>query len=157
MEDLVTWLYVIVKNAGVVSERLLMNFILLLHYMSRDMTKQTKWVCVQRRLRSAWASAQSDQSIRCPHEEAFFSYHSEDSDQTGRMPRLIWVFAGRILIVLVLSCRGSYYHYFRMVYSPPPESHYIYFLGSRKKPKLKKITREKQTKTCFHIQHGRNL
>ena len=34
--------------------------------------------------------------------------HSEDSDQTGRMPRLIWVFAGRTLILLVLSCRGSF-------------------------------------------------
>ena len=33
---------------------------------------------------------------------------SEDSDQTGRMPRLIWVFAGRTLILLVLSCRGSF-------------------------------------------------
>ena len=33
--------------------------------------------------------------------------HSEDSDQTGRMPRLIWVFARRTLILLVLSCRGS--------------------------------------------------
>ena len=33
--------------------------------------------------------------------------HSEDSDETGRMPRLIWVFAGRTLILLVLSCRGS--------------------------------------------------
>ena len=32
---------------------------------------------------------------------------SEDSDQTGRMPRLIWVFAGRTLTLLVLSCRGS--------------------------------------------------
>ena len=32
---------------------------------------------------------------------------SEDSDQTGRMSRLIWVFAGRKLILLVLSCRGS--------------------------------------------------
>ena len=31
--------------------------------MSRDMTKPTKWVCAQRR--SAWASAQSDQSLRC--------------------------------------------------------------------------------------------
>ena len=35
--------------------------------------------------------------------------HSEDSDQTGKMPRLIWVFAGRTLILLVLSCRGSYF------------------------------------------------
>ena len=34
--------------------------------------------------------------------------HSEDSDQTGRMRRLIWIFAGRTLILLVLSCRGSY-------------------------------------------------
>ena len=34
--------------------------------------------------------------------------HSEDSEQTGPMPRLIWVFAGRTLILLVLSCRGSY-------------------------------------------------
>ena len=39
-------------------------------YVSRDMTKPTKWLCAQRRLRSAWASAQSDQSLRCPYEEA---------------------------------------------------------------------------------------
>ena len=30
------------------------------------------------------------------------------SDQTGRMPRLIWVIAGRTLTLLVLSCCGSY-------------------------------------------------
>ena len=30
--------------------------------LSRDMTKPTKWMCAQRRLRSAWPSAQSDQS-----------------------------------------------------------------------------------------------
>ena len=33
------------------------------------MTKPTKWVCAQRGLRSAWASAQSDQILRCPHGE----------------------------------------------------------------------------------------
>ena len=33
--------------------------------------------------------------------------HSKDSDQTGRMPRLIRVFAGHTLILLVLSCCGS--------------------------------------------------
>ena len=33
--------------------------------MSHDMTEPTKWLCAQRRLRSAWASAQSDQSLRC--------------------------------------------------------------------------------------------
>ena len=31
---------------------------------------QQKWVFAQRRLRSAWASAQCDQSLRCPHEES---------------------------------------------------------------------------------------
>ena len=35
--------------------------------------------------------------------------HGKDSDQTGLMPRLIWVFPGRTLILLVLSCIGSYY------------------------------------------------
>ena len=31
----------------------------------------------------------------------------EDSDQTGRMPKLIWVFAGRTVILMVLSWGGS--------------------------------------------------
>ena len=34
--------------------------------------------------------------------------HSEDSDQTGRMPRPIWVFVGRTVILLVLSWGGSF-------------------------------------------------
>ena len=114
--------------------------------MSRNMTKPTKWVCAQRRIRSAWASAQSDQNFQCPHEEnwgpqlpiertvktmirlggcpGWFESsmstwrklgsltthwaHSEDYDQTGRMPRVICVSAGRTAILLVLSCRGSY-------------------------------------------------
>ena len=38
----------------------------------------------------------------------FLHADSEDSDQNGQMPRLIWVFAGRTLTLLVLSCRGSY-------------------------------------------------
>ena len=32
----------------------------------------------------------------------------EDSDQTGRMPRLIWVFARRTIILLVLPWGGSF-------------------------------------------------
>ena len=39
---------------------------------------------------------------------SFLHADSEESDQTGRMPRLIWVFAGRTLIVFVLSWGGSY-------------------------------------------------
>ena len=37
----------------------------------------------------------------------FLHADSEDSDQTGWMPRLIWVIAGRTATLLVLSCRGS--------------------------------------------------
>ena len=40
-----------------------------LYYFNRLTTIPTKWVCAQPRLRSAWASAQSDQSLRCIHEE----------------------------------------------------------------------------------------
>ena len=40
---------------------------------------------------------------------SFLHADSEDSDQTGRMPRLIWVFAGRTTTLLVLSWGGSYY------------------------------------------------
>ena len=39
-------------------------------HLSHDMTKPTKWLCVERRLRSARASTQSDQRLRCPHEES---------------------------------------------------------------------------------------
>ena len=57
-------------------------------------------MCAQRRLKLACASAQANQSLRCPHEENFASIASqnapsEDSDQTGRMHRLILIFAER--------------------------------------------------------------
>ena len=44
------------------------------NHMSLDMTKPTKWLFAKRRLRSTWASAQSDQSLRCPHEESLGPY-----------------------------------------------------------------------------------
>ena len=37
----------------------------------------------------------------------FLHADSEDSDKTGRMPRLIWVFVGRRATLLVLSFRGK--------------------------------------------------
>ena len=88
--------------------------------MSHSMTKQRKWaasrqnqqndLCAQRRLRLAWASTQYDQSSLCAQwvakDPSFIHADSEDSDQTGRMPRLICVFAGRTFL-LVLSCTGS--------------------------------------------------
>ena len=60
--------------------------------LSPDMTKPTKWLCAQRRLRSAWAFTQSDQSsLRTQpiaKDLSFLHADSEDSDQTGRSPRL---------------------------------------------------------------------
>ena len=69
--------------------------------MSHDMTKPTQWVCAQRC--PSWSESWKKLGSLATHWA-----HSEDSDQTGRMPRLIWVFAGRTLTLLVLSCRGSF-------------------------------------------------
>ena len=85
-------------------------------YLNRDMTKATKWLCAQQRLRSAWASAQSDQSSLSAWRDlgplATHWAHSENSDQSGWMPRLIRVFAGSSLILLVLSWGGSFFSIF---------------------------------------------
>ena len=85
------------------------NFISELSHLKLTFTSIKMWapswqnqqtdMCAQRRLRSAWASAQSDQSFSLSNWRrvgalATQRVHSEDSDQTGRMPRLIWVFAG---------------------------------------------------------------
>ena len=73
---------------------------------------QQNGMCAQRRLWSAWASAQSDQSLRCPHEENLGpelpTERTAKTDQTGQKPSLIWVFDGRIVILLVLSWGGSF-------------------------------------------------
>ena len=48
-------------------------------------------------------------------EPSFLHADREDSDQTGRMPRLIWVFAGPFTILLVLSRAGSFSIAFRII------------------------------------------
>ena len=77
------------------------------------MTKPTKWHVLP-------AKTQISLGIRPVWSESLLSawrkigslathwVHSEDSDQTGWMPRLIWVFAGRTVILLVSSWGGSY-------------------------------------------------
>ena len=53
----------------------------------------------------------SDQHLRCPHEESLGPQlpieRIAKTDQTGRIPRLIWVFPERTATLLVLSCCGS--------------------------------------------------
>ena len=64
------------------------------------MTNPTKWHVHP-------AKTQTDQSSQCAQlvaeDPMFLHANSKDSDQTGQMPRLIWVFAGRNVILLVLS------------------------------------------------------
>ena len=57
------------------------------HKMSGDMTKPIKWVCAQWRLRSAWASAQSDQSsLRAEwvHVAKYPSFLHADSEESAQ-------------------------------------------------------------------------
>ena len=78
---------------------------------------QQNGMCAQWRLRSAWASAQSNQSSLSAWRKlgslATYWAHSEDSDQTGRLPRLaqmpslIRVFAVRMKKAWVLSYQLS--------------------------------------------------
>ena len=79
--------------------------------MSRLMTKPTKWCVHPAKIRSAWASTQSDQSSLSAWRKlgslATHLAHSKDSDQTGWMLRLIWVFAGPTVFLLVLSWGGE--------------------------------------------------
>ena len=64
---------------------------LFINIVSRDMTKPTKWVCAQWRFRSAWASAQSDQSLRCAFNgqlrtQAFFMRTAKTLIRLGGCP-----------------------------------------------------------------------
>ena len=73
---------------------------------------QQNGMCTQQRqislgIRPVWSES-SLSAWRKLESLATHWVHSKDSDQTGRMPRLIWVFAGRTLILWVFLCRGSY-------------------------------------------------
>ena len=80
--------------------------------MSRDMTKPTKWVYTQRRLRSAWASARFDQSLRCLHEETFgpklpIERTAKTLIKLGGCPGWSESSLGAHSFCLILSYRGS--------------------------------------------------
>ena len=83
----------------------------IISYMSRQQNQQYD-MSAQRRRRSTWASAQSDQSFCCPYEETlhgpFTTYwvHSEDSDQTGGCPSWSKFSLGAHIILLVLQWDG---------------------------------------------------
>ena len=80
--------------------------------MSYLMTKTIEWhvrpakTQISLGIRLDWSES-SLSALRKLGSLATHWVHSEDSDQTGRMPRLIWLFVGHMLILLVLSCPGS--------------------------------------------------
>ena len=85
----------------------------LLFNLSHSMTKQTKWLVSPAKPRislgiyTVWSEA-SLSAWRNIGSLAIHWVHSEDSDQSGRIPRLNWVFTGRTCHLLVWSCCGSF-------------------------------------------------
>ena len=79
-----------------------------LQHMSRLMTKPTKWhvrpakIQISLGIRPDWSES-SLSAWRKLGSSATHWAHNEDSDQTGRMPRLIWVFAGRTCLFVGCS------------------------------------------------------
>ena len=82
-------------------------------YISRRRTKPTKWplrpakIQISLDIRPVW----SESSLSTWRNIGALTTpwaHSEDSDQTGRMPRLIWVFPGHTSFCWVLSCCSSH-------------------------------------------------
>ena len=70
--------------------------------------KTNKITCTQRRLRSAWASTQSDQSSLCDQQVVkgpLFLHEVSEDWCPGWSESLL----GAQVILLVLSCRGSYF------------------------------------------------
>ena len=80
--------------------------------VSRLMTKPSKWhVCpaktqINLDIRPVWSES-SLSARRKLMSLATHWAHTDDSDQTGRMSRLSWVFARHTVILLVLSLGGS--------------------------------------------------
>ena len=77
-------------------------------------------------IRPVWSES-SLCTQRVDKDPSFLRADSEDSDQTGRMPRLIRIFAWRVVILFVLSCRGSY-HIFVTIIEAGDNLHFAYVI-----------------------------
>ena len=76
------------------------------HDKTNEVTVRPAKTLMSLGIRAVW-SASSLCAQRIAKGQSFLHAVSEDSDQTGRIPRLILVIAGRTVTLLVLSCRGS--------------------------------------------------
>ena len=81
-----------------------------IHNWAASWQNQQNGMCPQQRLRSGFRPVWSESLLSAwRNVGSLFTHwvHSEDSDQTGWLPRLIWVFAGGTVILLVLPWGGS--------------------------------------------------
>ena len=73
------------------------------------MTKPTKWLASSEDSNQPGHPPSLIRVLAVRMKKAWvLSYPLSAQDETGRMPRLIWIFAGCTVTLLVLSCRGSY-------------------------------------------------
>ena len=100
-------------------------------WMSRYMTKPTKWPIHPAKTqislgdRPVWPES-SLCALWVVKDPVLLHADSEASDQTGRMPKLIWVFAGHTRHLFVLSCAGSlWYHVHELLYHAKNRSNQI--------------------------------
>ena len=95
------------------------------------MTKPTKWhvrpakTQISLSIRPDWSES-SLSAWRKLGALATHWAHSEDSDQTGRMPKLIWIFAGRTVILLALSRGGSFILFQRHLHNTAKQLHFYH-------------------------------
>ena len=92
---------------GLTKKKIMSNIFESQHDKTNKMSVRPAKTQISMGIRPVWSDS-SLSAWRKPGSLASHWAHSEDSDQTGRMPALIWVFAGRTAILFVLSCRGSF-------------------------------------------------
>ena len=113
--------------------------------LSRDMTKPTVTVRLAKTQISLGIRPVWSESSLCTQwvakDPSYLHADNEDVDQTGRMPRLVWVFAGHTLILLVLSCRGSIFLKFAPIWYGCRNT-----FNSKKKKKKKKQQKKQKKK-----------
>ena len=82
--------------------------------------------------------------------------HSEDSDQTGRMPRLIWVFAGHTVILLVLSWGGSVIHkkcrHYEKIWLNTSWNFILYYVSEIRWKRISHRTLPVSWQSCFLVE-----
>ena len=84
----------------------------MIHKWAASWQNQQNDLCAKRRLRSAWASAYSDESLRCPHEETLgpqlpIERTAKTLITLGGCPDWSESSLGAQIILLVLSWGGS--------------------------------------------------